>query len=104
VIRLVGSGALAPLTCQIMADVLGREIETVESPQNVGAVGAVAVAAVGLGIIQQINDVKNLIRITARYKPDRSSKAVHDRNFEAFKALYKNNRKTFGLLNNTLQA
>lgn len=101
VIRLVGGGALAPLTCQTMADVLGRRIETVESPQNVGAVGAVAVAAVGLGIIGQISDVKSLITATARYKPNQNNKAVHDRNFEAFKALYRNNRKTFGLLNNS---
>lgn len=104
VIRLVGGGALAPLTCQTMADVLGREIETVENPQNVGAVGAVAVAAVGLGIIGELSDVKNLIKVTAGYTPNRSNREVHNRNFEAFKALYRNNRRTFGLLNNTSKA
>lgn len=40
VIRFVGGGALSPVTSQILADVLGRRVETVENPQNVGSVGA----------------------------------------------------------------
>lgn len=100
VIRLVGGGALAPLTCQILADVLGRDIETIANPQNVGAVGAAAVAALGLGIIEQIEDVKRLIKVQARYTPNVNNKAIHDRNYEVFKALYKNNRRSFKVLNN----
>ena len=41
-IRFVGGGALSDVTCQILADCIGRKVETVDSPQNVGAVGAVA--------------------------------------------------------------
>jgi len=100
VIRLVGGGALAPLTCQILADVLGREIETIDNPQNVGAVGAAAVAAVGLGIIDQIYDVKNLIKVNNKYIPVMANKAVHDRNYQVFKSLYKNNRASFRVQNN----
>ena len=47
-IRFVGGGALSAVTCQILADLTGRTIETVASPQNVGAVGAAAVTGVGL--------------------------------------------------------
>ena len=47
-IRFVGGGALSPVTSQILADITGHPIEVVESPQNVGSVGAAAVAAVGL--------------------------------------------------------
>ena len=39
-IRFVGGGALSKVTCQILSDILGRKIETVDNPQNVGAVGA----------------------------------------------------------------
>jgi xylulokinase len=51
---------------------------------------------VGLGIIEQIEDVKRLIKVQARYTPDVTHKAVHDRNYEIFKALYKNNRRVLG--------
>lgn len=99
-IRLVGGGALAPLTCQMLADMLGREIETVESPQNIGAVGAAVVAAVGLGIIEQIDDAKKLINVKERYIPNMGNKKIYDKYFEVFKSLYKNNKKAFGVLNN----
>lgn len=99
-IRLVGGGALAPLTCQILADILGREIETVDSPQNIGAVGAAVVAAVGLGIVTQIDDAKKLIKVKERYIPNIANKKIYNKYFEIFKSLYKNNKKAFGILNN----
>lgn len=99
IIRFVGGGALAPLTCQILSDVLGREIETVDSPQNAGAVGAAVVMAAGLGIIHEIDDAKKLIKVKERYLPDMNNKAVHDKNFCIFKSLYSSNKKAFGILN-----
>ena len=99
VIRFVGGGALAPLTCQILSDVLGREIETVESPQNAGAVGAALLAAVGLGIIRSVNDARHFVQATGRYIPDGKNKEAHDRNFRVFKSLYTKNRKSFASLN-----
>lgn len=95
VIRLVGGGALAPLTCQIVSDMLGREIETVDSPQNVGAVGAAAIMAVGLDLIDDINDIKKLIKVTKRYVPNMDNKKIYDRDFKIFKSLYTNNKKAF---------
>ncbi len=98
-IRLVGGGALAPLTCQILADVLGREIETVDQPQNVGAIGAAVITAIGLGIIKQVDDAKALIKVSAKYMPNQNNKAIYDKSFEVFKTLYKNNKKAFRALN-----
>lgn len=98
-IRLVGGGALAPLTCQMLADVLGREIETVDHPQNAGAVGAAVVAAVGLGIIGQVDDAKSLVKANRKYAPNRLNKATYDTYFEVFKSLYRNNKRVFGKLN-----
>lgn len=99
VIRLVGGGALAPLTCQMLADVLGREIETVDSPQNAGAIGAAVVAAVGLGRIASLSDAKKLIKVKASYKPNAANKAVYDHYYAVFKTLYRNNKKAFNMLN-----
>ncbi|MGO4107013.1 xylulokinase [Paenibacillus sp. YAF4_2] len=99
-IRFVGGGALAPLTCQILADILGREIETVDSPQNAGAIGAAVVAAVGLGMIPSIHEAKSLVTVQATYKPNPRNKATYDIYFEVFKSLYSRNKKAFGILNN----
>ncbi|NLL95733.1 MAG: carbohydrate kinase [Clostridiaceae bacterium] len=98
-IRFVGGGALAPLTCQILSDILGREIETVDEPQNAGAVGAAFVAAAGLGIINKLSDAKRMVEVDQRYSPDLRNKMIYDRYFEVFKALYKNNRLNFRKLN-----
>ncbi len=99
VIRFVGGGALAPLACQMLADMLGREVETVENPQNVGAVGAALVGAVGLGIISTISEAKKLVPVNKVYHPNTKNVEVYNRNFKVFKALYHNNRQNFKELN-----
>ncbi len=99
VIRFVGGGALSAVTCQILADVTGRIIETVNRPQDVGAVGAAAIMGIGLGIIKDIREVKKYVPAVKTYKPDKANKAVYDKNFEVFKTLYKNNKDSFKALN-----
>lgn len=87
-IRFVGGGALSPVTCQILSDVTGRRIETVPSPQNVGSVGAAAVAAVGLGLIPELAAVREFIPVDAVYEPDTKNRGVYDKGFAVFKKLY----------------
>ncbi|MEG1963332.1 MAG: FGGY-family carbohydrate kinase [Clostridia bacterium] len=98
-IRFVGGGALNPTTCQMLADIIGREIETIDEPQNVGAVGAAAIIGVGLNIIPGLEHIKQFIPVTAVYKPNKKNKAVYDKNFAVFKRLYKSNKKNFHMLN-----
>ncbi len=98
-IRFVGGGALSPVTCQLLADITGKTIETIDQPQNVGAVGAAAIMGVGLGIISSVENVKDFIKVTASYTPDMNNKAIYDKNFIVFKRLYKTNKKNFHLLN-----
>lgn len=98
-VRFCGGGALGEATCQILADILQREIVVVESPQNIGAVGAAACIAVGMGMIDSMKDVKKHIPIMTTYKPNPANKAVYDRNFKVFKNLYKCNKENFAILN-----
>ena len=99
VVRFVGGGALSDVTCQILADVTGRTVETVDSPQNVGAVGAAVIMAVGLGIIDDVSHAKRLIPAKKTFIPNSENKAVYDRNYEVYKTLYKNNKNSFKALN-----
>ena len=84
VIRFCGGGALGEVTCQILSDILQREIEVVDSPQNVGAVGAAACIAVGLNLIPSL-------------EPEH--REVYNRNFRVFQNLYKSNKENFEILN-----
>ena len=98
-LRFVGGGALSTVTCQLLADITGRRVETVAQPQNVGSVGAAALMGVGLGLIDGLSAVGNFIPVTAVYEPNPADKAVYDRNFSVFKTLYKTNNRSFALLN-----
>ena len=94
-IRFVGGGALAPVSCQMLADITGRTIETVHSPQNVGAVGAAAVVAVGLGLIPDLECTKQFIPVAAAYKPDMKKHAKYKPYYRTFKKLYAANKSLF---------
>ena len=98
-IRFVGGGALSDVTCQILADILGKKVETVKSPQNVGAVGAAVIMAAGLGVIDDISDAKKLIPAEKTFLPNPANKAVYDKNYEVYKTLYKNNKAAFAAMN-----
>ncbi|MDE6384993.1 MAG: FGGY-family carbohydrate kinase [Eubacterium sp.] len=98
-VRFCGGGALGKTTCQILADILQRDVVVVESPQNIGAVGAAACIAVGMGIIPKMEDVKKLISIKETYHPNLAHKDVYDKNFKVFQNLYKSNKENFAILN-----
>ncbi len=98
-IMMAGGGALSPVICQIFADVLGRPVSTLPNPQNAGAVGAAVLIAVGMGRIPSIESAKSLLGDYTTYLPAAGNKGVHDRNYRVFQSLYKNNKKSFSLLN-----
>ena len=83
----------------MLADITGRTVETVDSPQNIGAVGAAIVIAVGIGIINDITDAKKLIPASKSFKPNFANKAAYDRNYKVYKNLYKANKENFAILN-----
>jgi xylulokinase len=98
-IRFVGGGALSDVTCQILADITGRTIETVASPQNVGAVGAAAVMGVALGIIGSIEEIGDFIPAVKTFTPDKAKRNAYDKNFTVFKKLYRFNKSNYKALN-----
>jgi xylulokinase len=98
-LRFVGGGAKSEVGCQIMADVTGRTIETIDDPQNVGTIGATVVCAVGLGLLNSFFDAKRLIQVRKTYMPRTEYKALYDKNFAVFKKLYDNNKELFSKLN-----
>lgn len=98
-IRFVGGGALSDVTCQVLSDITGKTIETVENPQNAGAVGAAVTLAVGLGLIDNIADSKKMIPPSKCFRPNKENADIYNKYYEVFKNLYKQNKENFRLLN-----
>ena len=98
-IRFVGGGSLSRVTCQMLADITGRTIETVDNAQQVGAIGAAIVVAAGLcgEDVQSLS--RRLIKANHTYLPNPENKAVYERNYKVFKKLYKSNAENFKMMN-----
>ena len=99
VIRFVGGGALSEVTCQILADITKRKVETIENPQNAGAVGAALIAWLGLGLIESFKEIKKMVPAARTFLPDNQHREIYDHTFTIFKQLYKSNKKHFLKLN-----
>ncbi|MCQ2751532.1 MAG: FGGY-family carbohydrate kinase [Coriobacteriales bacterium] len=98
-IRFAGGGALSSETCQMLADITGHTIETVEHSQDVGACGAAIIAAVGLGLFPSVQSAGQIIPAKKQYKPNPNNAAIYQKNYKVYKQLYKNNKKLFEILN-----
>jgi len=98
-IRFVGGGSISETTCQILADVLNRNIATVDYAKDVGALGAAMLVAVESGEIESLDRVKDLVRVKKLYTPNPDNREIYNRNYEVFKKLYKSNAKNFAALN-----
>jgi len=94
-IRFVGGGARSPEIAQMLADITGRRIETVDSPQNVGSVGAAAVMAVGMGVIPSLDHVQSLISVTHTFAPNMTYHEIYNHYYDIFRKLHQTNRKLY---------
>ena len=98
-IRFVGGGALSEQTCQMLADITGRTIETVANTQDVGAIGTALVVAAGVKGEDVLELAKRLVKVERVYVPNPEHKAVYERNYQVFKKLYKSNAANFKAIN-----
>ena len=98
-IRFVGGGALSSVVCQMLADITGRTIETVNNTQEVGAIGTALVVAAGITGDDVLELAKQLIKPNHSYRPNPQNMEVYGRSFEVFKKLYKSNTESFKILN-----
>ena len=98
-IRFVGGGALSPVTCQMLADITGRTIETVNNVQEVGAIGTALVTVAGLKGVDVLELSRRLIKPNRSFVPDPKHTEVYERNYKVFKNLYKSNASNFMNMN-----
>ena len=99
-IRFVGGGALSPVSCQMLADITNRTIETVKDSQFVGSIGAAAIVGVGLGEIDSLDNLKEFIPTDKTYVPNKQAHEAYEPYYQTFKKIYKANKNIYKDLSN----
>ncbi len=87
-LRIIGGGARGKPWMQIIADVTGRQVETVVNPQEAGAVGAALTAAVGLGLYSNFEQLRQVVQVEYRFEPQVENAEVYDVLYRAYQRLY----------------
>jgi xylulokinase len=95
----VGGGAKSAIWLHIFADVLGKPIKQIHVLQDVGTVGVAMVAAVGLGVYKDFDQLEKIFKVKATFNPIEENTKNYTRLFDAFKKVYKGLTPIHNLLN-----
>lgn len=87
-LRASGGGARSPFWRQMLADVFGAEIVTVNAEEG-AAYGAALLAGVGGGVYKSVADAcRTAIKLTGKCEPDPATVAVYGAYYPRYRALY----------------
>lgn len=88
-IRVSGGGARSRLWKQILADVLGKIVVSIDSAAEGPALGAAILAAVGAGRYESVEKAcKDIINEIETCEPNLENVIIYDRKYKKFKRLY----------------
>lgn len=94
-VRVSGGGARSPLWRQILADVMGSELVTVNTTEG-AAYGAALLAGVGSGLWATVDDACNAtIQVTGSTSPDTATVEQYNKAYEQYSTLYPTLKETF---------
>ena len=86
--KICGGGAKSPLWKKIIANVLGIEVQVIESEEGPGYGGAI-LAAVGCGEFASVNDAtEKLVKVIDTVEPDKDLTEKYEAKYQQFKKLY----------------
>ncbi len=66
---------------QGIANITGKEVETIGNPTMAGTLGAASCAFVGSGLFDSFHQVKQCIQVKRRYTPDPAVEEIYARLF-----------------------
>jgi len=87
-IRAVGGGAQSEVWMQMLADIIHTPVRVPDNPRYVGTMGSCYCAMVGLGLLKDYSSVEAHAKAGRLFTPIDEHKAVYDRQFDLYKALY----------------
>ena len=86
--KICGGGARSPLWKKIIANVLGIEVQVIESEEGPGYGGAI-LAAVGCGEFASVHDAtEKLVKVIDTVEPDKDLTEKYETKYQQFKKLY----------------
>ena len=97
-IRIVGGGAKSLVWCQIIADVLDRNVIQVENPICANMLGAGLLACVALGYLK-VEEIPSRVEIAQTFKPNPANRKVYDEQFNEFVQVYHRLKPIYARLN-----
>jgi xylulokinase len=97
-VRFSGGGANSDLWAQIHADVLGIPVQRVADPSYTTPRGAGLFALYALGYCS-VDELPRLVAVERVFEPQKDHRAVYDKMYEQFRAVYRSNKKVFAALN-----
>lgn len=98
-LNIISGGAKSDIWCQIIADVLNRNINQVANPQQAGAKGIALLASMTLGYIESFDDIKKYIKFKQQFTPDPANRKLYDTLFREYKNIYAQNKKWYARMN-----
>jgi xylulokinase len=94
-VRITGGGARSSLWRQVLADIFGVGLVTLNADEG-AAYGAALLAAVGNGIWPDVPSAcRQVIQVTGRTEPQHGETAVYDQRYAIYRALYPALRESF---------
>lgn len=97
-VRISGGGARSRLWRQIIADVLGNELVTVNTTEG-AAYGAALLACVGAGAYDTVQAaVDDFVKVVDRVSPQEAEAAVYDDAYDIYRGLYGQLQASFAAL------
>jgi xylulokinase len=99
VLRVIGGGARGAPWMQIIADVTGRQVETIANPQEAGAVGTALTAAIGLGLYPDFEALKKVVRVEQEFEPQAGNAEVYDALYRTYGRIYSSLRDLYREVN-----
>ena len=97
--RVCGGGGRSPLWRQILADVYGTPVRTVQSAEGGAALGVAILAGVGAGEYKSVEEAcAALVRPSGEHLPDPAAHAVYDGYYALHKKLYQDLYEDYRIL------
>jgi xylulokinase len=98
VLNFIGGGAQSDVWSQILADVLDCEIRQMASPRQANVRGAAFTAMMALGLVNR-DEIGSLAPVAHTYTPNSANRAIYDKMFAEFVAVYNRNKSIYRRLN-----
>lgn len=93
-----GGGSTSPLWRQILADVFGREVTTLNNSEDAGAIGAAIIAGVKVGLWSSVERAAQLITVNTVDQPNAENQEIYCKHFEIYQNLYPALKESFQAL------